>query len=117
MTPASLLLLAALASAAPSYDEGMAARRRGELDKAREIFSGLLEQDPKNGGALEGLSLVSLSQRRYEEAADTLDRWASSSLRQAAWSQGSAAQSRPAAWRAPGASRRPRRARTSRLRT
>jgi tetratricopeptide (TPR) repeat protein len=75
MTPFPLLMLAALAAAAPSYDEGMAARKRGELDKAREIFSQLLERDPKSGGALEGLSLVAISQGRYEEAAGYLERW------------------------------------------
>jgi tetratricopeptide (TPR) repeat protein len=53
----------------------MAARKRGELDKAREIFSQMLEQDPKSGGALEGISLVSISQGRYEEAAGYLERW------------------------------------------
>jgi len=62
-------------AAAPPYDEGMAARQRGDLHGAKAIFLKMLKRDPKSGGAFEGLSLVCLSLGEYAEALSYLKRW------------------------------------------
>lgn len=72
---AALLLAAVMPAAASDYDDGMAARRRGDYDAALAIFTRMLQKDPNSGGALEGLSLVALGQHRWQDALDLLDHW------------------------------------------
>ncbi|MDE2143644.1 MAG: tetratricopeptide repeat protein, partial [Elusimicrobia bacterium] len=63
-------------TAAPSlYDLGNTLRRQGRTVEAKETFSRLLDQDPKSGGALEGLSLSCLSLGQNEEALEYARRW------------------------------------------
>ncbi len=64
-----------------SYDYGMELRRRGDNSGAKAVFLELLEKDPSNTGALEGLSLSCLSLGQYSEALGYLERWNSLSPR------------------------------------
>ncbi|MFA6091757.1 MAG: tetratricopeptide repeat protein [Elusimicrobiota bacterium] len=57
------------------YSYGMAQRSRGDIQGAKKTFLRMLADDPKSGGAFEGLSVVSLSLKEYEQAYDYLSRW------------------------------------------
>lgn len=72
---AAALLLASASARASDYEDGMAARRRGDRSAARAAFERLLAADPKSSGALEGLTLVALDEGRHEEALTLLERW------------------------------------------
>lgn len=80
-----LLLISSLPAAAqdPStlYEQGTAARKRGDHKAAKEAFARMLAQDPENGAALEGLGLACLSLGQYEEARGYLERWNAKSPR------------------------------------
>lgn len=68
MIASPALLLLATAAHAGLYEDGMAARARGDLDAAKAAFTRLLAEQPASAGALEGLSLTCLSTRDYEQA-------------------------------------------------
>jgi hypothetical protein len=71
---------AAAATAQPSwYEVGTAARERGDAKTAKEAFLRMLDQDPKSGGAFEGLTLSCLSLGQDEEALGYAKRWAEQS--------------------------------------
>lgn len=74
--PAPGTTAAAVSTPAVSYYTlGMDLRRSGNYQGAKEAFLKLLEQDPESGGALEGLTLTSLSLGQNEEALDYAERW------------------------------------------
>lgn len=82
MTAPLVILMAAVAAAQSTaaahvswYTLGDSARRRGDLAQAKDAFSHLLAEDPDSGGALEGLSLVCLSQGDDEAALGYASRW------------------------------------------
>jgi tetratricopeptide (TPR) repeat protein len=70
-----LLLTLALPAAASLYEDGMDARKRGDIPKAKDLFERLLKEQPDSGGALEGLSLTALEEGDYAKALEYLDRW------------------------------------------
>lgn len=53
----------------------MELRRAGDNEGAKNVFQKLLEQNPKSGGALEGLTLTSMSLGLYKEALTYIERW------------------------------------------
>jgi len=57
------------------YEQGMQERRDGHLQEAARSFEQMLALDPKSGGALEGLALVSIAQGRYAQAQKYLEQW------------------------------------------
>lgn len=73
--PAGILLLLAGAASAGLYEDGTAARTRGDHRAAKDAFTRLLTQTPDSGGALEGLTLACLSLGEYEEALGYAQRW------------------------------------------
>jgi tetratricopeptide (TPR) repeat protein len=82
LLPAAFALLASFASAqsvstptASLYDIGDSLRRQGRPKEAKEAFAQLLDQDPKSGGALEGLTLSCLALRQNDEALEYARRW------------------------------------------
>lgn len=93
MTLACALLVPGVSFAAPApgaevpaqtvsyYNLGTEARGRGDHRAAKEAFLKLLEQSPRSGGALEGLSLACLSLGEYDEARGYLERWNAQSPR------------------------------------
>lgn len=57
------------------YTQGMDLRRTGDIAGAKKLFAQLLEQNPKSGGALEGLTLTSMALGQYEEALSYILSW------------------------------------------
>lgn len=73
----SLLVFAVLAAPlrAGLYEDGMAARARGDLAAAERAFSEMLRVSSNSAGGLEGMSLVSLSRGQLRQASAYLERW------------------------------------------
>lgn len=57
------------------YEQGTAARQRGDHKAAKEAFAKMLEQNPNSQGALEGISLACMALGQYAEAYAHLKRW------------------------------------------